>query len=401
MKSEISKYQVLKYLTLLNHQIDSNPNKDLSLFDGDMAKVLYYFYYGNSLNKPDFVQKGGRLLEYVIKEIENGNASYLKNCTLSSGLSGLGLTIEILISEGYVEDNFESLLKRLDTFIFTDALKILKIGYTDFLHAGFGAILYLFYRLDRNPDVEEYLKTLLVVVKKNQVFISNDQAYIPNNFLTEFVSKKGSVSIGLAHGQTGYALILLKFIEKGILVKLTESILHPLLNFIWSLYIPDPEHEESSFPFFFHPDFSENRKFYIKSLRWCYGDLNALHLLYSVNALYPNEKLSQKAYLLGKRVLTTQADPKCCSRHTLLCHGSTGIGYYFKKLYELSGNKEYYEAYKYSINISFRFFDEEFKDKKITEISGGFLDGFVGSSLVLLNAINPDAEYWDKLLLFS
>ena len=74
---------------------------------------------------------------------------------------------------------------------------------------------------------------------------------------------------------------------------------------------------------------------------------------------------------------------------------------YYKRFYEQTGHAHYYENYQFWIGRTVQFLDQEISDEAFLNHAGELLEGFVGSSLVLLSAVSKENYAWDQIFLLS
>lgn len=378
----------------------------VNLSRGHIGKLLYYFYGAHVLNNDDWLTKGYVLLEKVLNTITSKKDQNIFNSTLASGIAGLGFTLEILMKEGFLEQNFDSYLRRIDKFVYEGSIKRIKRGDTDFLHGGVGGFHYLSYRLKKNKAIRRYLEDFVLALDEVAVQYDKDSKYFPNSFML-FEAKPDEVNLGLSHGMTATILVLVNLLEVDILPKLTANLIKQSIRFILK-FQNDDLHDIGTYAYFPNSillgesQYSEsNLQKYKGGLRWCYGDLNITHLLYKASQILDNSKWLEVADKTGESTLEIR-DIKLAKCHgSLFCHGASGIAYYYKYLYRLSKKQRYMQGYDYWISKAMELQENEVKQNYWTDIADYFLEGFVGSSMILMSELDHEATEWENIWLLN
>jgi lantibiotic modifying enzyme len=397
--------RITDHIPSLTALITDNPTPHRNVSRGELGTILYFFYLERATGQEHWGLEAHTRLQKLLKLLTDGSATDMTNPTLASGLAGLGMTLEVLINEGFIADQYHDFLKRLDQYVFEHSLKKIKKGNTDLLHGGTGGFHYLYYRLERNPDVHDYLVQYVRSLPDiTQPF--SEGAFFRNSYVSH-ISLPGEVNLGLSHGMAATILVLLNLYEAGVEEKLTELLIRKYIGFI--IYHKNAGKYESGKHAIFpntvvvnergHSETTEGS--YQGGLRWCYGDMNMTHLLYKAAALLGEPEWFELATETGlaSLAITDAAHARC--HGSLFCHGATGIAHYYDYLARISGLEEYRSGYHYWMNAAFTEFEKEKADGLYIDISAYFLEGSVGSGLVLLNALLDEPGYWEKIWLLS
>lgn len=405
LETKTDRAQVKARLPRLTALIEENPSTYSNVARGELGQVLYYFYLFRIFNDMQFAVKGKDLLNNILRMVTGAKEHQLMNPTLANGLAGLGLVLEVLINEGFIDDAYDAFLCRLDTYIYEASLKKLKNGDTDFLHGATGGFHYLTYRLDKNPDVKAYLSDYVECLF--QITVKRDNgSCLPNTFFKN-VSVPGEVNLGLSHGMAASVLVLINIFEQDIQTSLITYLLNQYILFYLELRSrhPDPEGVRSQFPnsVFLNEERSSSRNEdeYRGGLRWCYGDMNVTHMLYKASKALGNRNWWQIANETGLATLSNKDIVTARCHGSFFCHGATGIAHYYDYLYRISGEAGYQRGFQHWINIAFDIFEKEDKEHPYLEYSGFLLEGSVGSGLVLMASQELEPAYWEKIWLLS
>ncbi len=141
---------------------------DNSLVNGKVGIVIFFYLCSKHLKKVLYGNYAGELLDEVLSEM-----SVKSPVSISTGVAGLGWTIEFLISEGFIEGYSEDILIDLDKSILQ-----YNIGCIDDYSIESGLSGIAFYILSRyaNPNSESlftdgYIKILRTILGSNCKFL--------------------------------------------------------------------------------------------------------------------------------------------------------------------------------------------------------------------------------------
>lgn len=385
--------------------ITENPTPHTNVSRGELGTILYFFYLSRATGEEQWGREAYIRLQKVLQRMMDDSVAEMMNPTLASGLSGLGMALEVLINEGFIADQYEDFLGRLDQYVFEHSLKKIVKGNTDFLHGATGGFHYLYYRLERNARVHDYLVQYVRSLPDiTQPY--SEGAFLRNAYIAH-ISRPGEINLGLSHGMAATILVLLNLYEAGIEKELTELLIRKYIGFITQHknkgeYAPG---KHAIFPNTVivndqgqsEPDGGS----YQGGLRWCYGDMNVAHLLYKASALLAEPQWYNLATETGLASLAITDFTHARCHGSLFCHGATGIAHYYDYLGRISGLDEYRSGYRYWMEAAFTEFEKERAADLYTDISSYFLEGSVGSGLVLMNALLDEPGYWEKIWLLS
>lgn len=402
IKESIWTSQIKERLPKLTKLIEQNPVQEKNVSRGELGVIMYYFYLSRILGDDRLAQQAHIRLEQLLRQLTD---SGLVNATLSSGLAGLGLALEILVNEGFIGDDYDHFLQRIDIYVHENAIKKIEREDTDFLHGGTGGYHYLYYRLDRNPDIREYLSEY---VRKLSVITHAARAgsYLKNTYMWR-PAWPDEINFSLSHGMAASILLLLNLYESEVEQDLAESLVRRYIPFITThkKMVDYQQGKHSFFPNTVVPRDGDFRpaeeSSYLGGLRWCYGDLNAIHFLYKAGLILQEPEWFQLASEAGLATLAMKDIGNAKCHGSLFCHGATGIAHYYDYLRRISGIKDYQAGYDHWMQIAFSEYEKEEEQKLYLDLSGNFLEGAVGSGLVLMNALQGEPGYWEKLWLLS
>ncbi|UHG94939.1 lanthionine synthetase LanC family protein [Spirosoma oryzicola] len=400
----VEKIAIERKLAQLRYQIETSVPKNDTLLSGRIGRMVYYFYLFRYYQDELFGERAVAILEEIVSNIQEKTSPYLLKYPFSFGLSGFGYVMSLLIEEGIIDIDFEDQLVEFDELIYQGALPELAKGNTDYLHGGMGAVLYLTRRL-KNPAVRPYLETMVSIL--DQLAIRDERGLrFPNTHIAR-MNQSDNINLGLAHGLCGILLILMRIHEQGIAQPLIETMVSEGIRYLMSFRTPpDPQQGKySQFPLTIDEnsplDSPENSKEYGARLGWCYGDLNEMMLLYQAGKRMHRPDWTALADDIGAVVIKRHSPRETIIRDSHFCHGTAGVSQYYKRFYDLTGQTVYLEAYRHWIAKTVDFLEEELTSPVYASHAGELLEGFVGSSLVLLSSVSDEDYAWDRIFLLS
>ncbi|GAB4022759.1 lanthionine synthetase C family protein [Spirosoma koreense] len=398
----VDKAAIERKLAQLRYQIESSAPKNDTLLSGRIGRMVYYFYLFRYYQDELFGERGVAILEEVVQHIQDKTAPYLLRYPFSYGLSGFGYAMSLLIEEGIIDIDFDEQLTEFDEIIYQAALPDLSNGNTDYLHGAPGAMLYLSRRLG-NPAVRVYLEEMVTVL--DSLAIRDERGLrFPNTHIAR-LNESDNINFGLAHGLCGILLVLLRVYQQGVARPVIERIVSDGIQYILSYRTkPDPaQNRFSQFPLTIDEtkpwDSPENSKEYNARLGWCYGDLNEMLLFYQAGAILGRPDWVRLADEVGEGVIQRHDPHETIIKDSHLCHGSAGIAQYYKRFYDQTGHQAYADAYQFWLGKTVQYLEKELTDAAYTNHAGELLEGFVGSSLVLLSAVGEENYVWDRIFL--
>lgn len=105
-----------KHITTLNSRLSTlltDNSIPLGLSSGKMGLCIYFYYIGRKYLSKENAKIAEELLDEIFAEIHS-----IKNIDIEHGLSGIGLSINYLIKNNYVQGNENEILKDIDDEIF-------------------------------------------------------------------------------------------------------------------------------------------------------------------------------------------------------------------------------------------------------------------------------------------
>jgi lantibiotic biosynthesis protein len=390
MSHEIAKQKIKKINEIL---VQSKAHSNGLL--GGSVGLLYYFYNASKiLNDNGLLNSAETLLHNVFEDINKGGG-HLQGPLFSNGAAGFAYTVNYLQKNNFIDFDIDETFSELDEYLFDAALLLFEKDKTDYLHGAMGIFHYFSSRV-QTPTVNEYLNKLSKIFC-NKAIVNNEGLWFVNLGLERLT--KNSVDFGLAHGLTGYILLLLEAWHNVDNKLEVEKTIRLAIEYILKHELPTAfdENEYSFFPFTFESDATELSR--INRLAWCYGDLSVVLVLYRAGNIFGDRRYTENADRIGQQVVKRKSVEATFSLDTHFCHGSSGLAQFYKAIYKDTFNHIYYTAYEYWIAETISLVDKEILEKKYGNNPISLLEGWTGVAMVLTDYVSFENMDWGKLLL--
>ena len=179
-KKNMELNKTMKTTALLDKKVfDLKEGYPIGLADGKMGLCIYYYYIGRIFNNTDYKQNAELLIDEVFEQIKMTKGLDIKN-----GLSGIGMGIDHLIDNEYVEGDSNDILTDVDNELFKQICNLDKLKDDD-LFPHLQLIYYFTVRLKKqkkNSENEQLFKEVII----NTINYISDKIY--RNFTDEPVS---------------------------------------------------------------------------------------------------------------------------------------------------------------------------------------------------------------------
>ncbi|MCK8496083.1 hypothetical protein M0L20_29725 [Spirosoma sp. RP8] len=362
-----------------------------SIRDGLLTGKAGYLLLLHSLYKKSNNEKYFICIEKLSLDlINNINSKNSINGSYAEGLIGVFYSMYTIVNNKYCLIN-DSQFETIDEHVYNWTKEKILSSDFDFMYGGMGGLFYLLTRVDCNTVNKIRVKNLI-----NCLNISSIKNLNKIYFINKNKNFDGSqIATGLAHGMLSIPILLLKAIRLGIEAELCHTIIGSIINFYNHLYLERfNKTTDPLFPLYIN-SFDYSKK-YIPKLAWCNGDL-IIGYMY----ILAGEYLNNKDYLnMGLEILKGTVPKKSYEQTGItnieLCHGSSGISFIYKIIYDKTGINSFYESYLYWLEVTYnKIIDKDKYLYKVLENNFSILDGFTGVML----SIDDDLEI--KSLLYN
>jgi lantibiotic biosynthesis protein len=367
-----------------------------SLLNGSLGMILYYFTLYEAFQREEDAAKGNELLEGIFSRLNSGD-SLIMNPSYSKGVSGFLYVLELISKNGFIDIDIREEREDLEEYLYEQALLQIEEDFNDYLHGAFGI---LFYFLERLPDekVERYVRGILQKVFEKAV--QNEEVFWLRNFLDSEDEKK-QINLSLAHGQSGFLLILLQAFQQGIYPeKIYQAVKKGMGLIIKSRQDIDfDEKKYAFFPIRIQEETMEN--LFSHRMAWCYGDLNQLLLLYKSGHAFNEQKYNRMANLMGGCSVLREDEEATMCNDAHFCHGAAGLAQFYRTLYLTSQFPPYLNGYFKWIEKTVDFLKQDLALDAYNGKEGVLLSGLPGIALTLLSFVHDRELQWGKAFLLT
>ncbi|GAB3742793.1 lanthionine synthetase LanC family protein [Spirosoma lituiforme] len=373
-------------------------NINSGLFGGTLGEFVFISEY----NKTNLKISDSNLTYDILSKVldyydNNGLFSY----NLNFGITGLGFIINYLYKNNQCEDYLSSLNEEIVEIIKPFYLNNYKNIDLDYMNGIPGILIYL---IENNlfEMIELYIDNLI-----EENYLENTGGKWSIESLLNENSK--NINVGLSHGIICHLYIFRKIYEKGFMKEKMLTLINKLYIFLLKIKVEPIFNDESYFGSIFQKDGHKINS----RLAWCYGDLSIGFLLLKVAISINNFEIQK----LALDILLFSTKRKTFDNTKILdagfCHGSSGVAYIYKKIYDLTCMVQFNECYKFWINFTINNFNFEDgiggykfyipdKDQKFSWVNNlSLLEGACGVGLVLLNYKFNDISHWDQMLMLD
>lgn len=376
---------------------------DISLLNGLMGQAIFYDNLHDLTNDDVYLDKCHALTEVIISKQFQQEIGY----SFSKGFTGIAWGLNHLSKRQTLNFNGDSFFNSIDEYIYKISYKLLKGGHYDYLHGGMGAALYACSRLP-NEKAQDYLRHFIQYI--DDIKITDENGIKWNDLFTERAPGCGHLpmyNLGLSHGIPSIVNILLKLFKQGLFL---EKI-YPLIDGSLQWIMKQKNKTDGHLSIYPTCSIDSTNSVYAESrLGWCYGDLGLAWMFLKAGDYLKKDIWRNEAMLLITSLLKRKDPLDNPNLDAGFCHGTSGIAYLFKRLYQETSIQDCLNRHYFWIEETFKQakFDDGlagFKTynlfaKKIWERNAGLLEGVTGVGLVLINYIN-DSKEWDECLLLS
>ncbi len=379
--------------------IESPLEEDLGLQSGLTGEAMLLLCYGKDSDNEYFYSAGLSKMEQVFKLIDEG---YFYT-TFCKGLAGICWGTLKMVEHGYLDVDADEFLDELDDFLIRSMLSDVHSGNYDFLHGASGIALYLTHRTKYKYD-----KIAPALIQFLSVLYENAQKGDANSLKWDTIISVDPFMLGsnisLSHGSSSLLVIISKIYQAGIAPELCEKLGDGIYNYIIAQRL-----EETYLPYCF-PSFSKegSPEYYGSRLAWCYGDLGISLSLWIAGENFKRNEWQKIAKEVA--LITTQRRSLNYTQvyDAGFCHGSVGLAYVYRFLYQKTGLVEFNDADLFWMQQTFdharhpegpggyKMYGGTLKDEWLDSYSA--LEGIAGVGLVLAAPLLK-SNFWDEMFL--
>lgn len=132
--------------SVIKHELTRiNASPDPFIQHGLMGICIFLFWYSRHSNHKKFYDLAIKLLERDLNTLSNNH--YLE---FNNGITGIGLALQYLNENGYINENITILLKEIDDHIYKESIKGISIDICGHENTYLDIAIYLLYRINNH-----------------------------------------------------------------------------------------------------------------------------------------------------------------------------------------------------------------------------------------------------------
>jgi hypothetical protein len=309
--------------------------------------------------------------------------------SLFSGVIGIGWTLALLCPQEDAEDEDAGPLDELFLACLADESWTPSFDLSDGL-AGMAV-----YALEGMPRTSASRILVLVVERLARAAVRfpagiawrSDPDWLPAELQSAFV---GEWNLGVAHGVPGVIGALARVAVAEVPAPTRDLARELVRGGVGWLLCQERSGEDEGFPF----ATGRAAKGGAARSAWCYGDPGVAATLMLAGEALGEPSWRREAARIAIRAARRGADTAGV-HDAWLCHGATGLGHVFHRLYRSSGEEELARAARAWFARGLSMLEGEAPG------GVGWLDGAGGAALALLAATGDAGASWDRALLLS
>lgn len=384
-------------LELAAYDYSSYQWKNAGLFDGTAGISIFYYEVYQLTGQTWCLD---RCLSYFEKAYNNLK---MDNFNLSHGCTGVMWLMNYLIVQKVLPQKYQEYLTRFDKSLY-NVIDCYSHN-LDPMHGLLSIANYLFSR--KKAENTESLIKILKSIDRLKIVSPSGIFWQSSSWDPEIGIRK-HINLGYAHGILAILYFLSKYMHNKIEEKLSGQLFREGMKYMLSHY---NNGKESVFPHRIHPD-----KIAVGTrLAYCYGDLGLACGFSAIGKNLNDDGMREIAIHLAKRTSMQVEKENESIRDIGLCHGASGNGYMFYRLYQDLGNPEFLRAANKQFHqllnlrqegmgiIGFSAIDFN-KDTSqfYRRANPGFIEGVAGVGLALIEYVKSKSQAsWDQLLYLS
>lgn len=345
---QFSRQQRITNTLLLNASFIHN----IGLMHGKMGISIFFFHLAGQIKNQIYEDYAGELIDEIYEEI-----SVNTSCDFENGLAGIGLGIEYLTMNGFIEADTDEVLEEFDNRI------IHEITYhapddADILQGISGYIIYFFKRIKNGSKKKSALKRALL---KTVLLL---QKYIDRNIAGINLLWKEPEKFDIAWNYPSVLWVLAELYHAGLYKKETEQIIVKLLSVHNDhLNLPQLHSHRLSFALSIEK---------LKQLEYKnFSDSYLAELSKQLIAEIKREKIKEELE----------------ANSAFLQHGASGVSLIYQQLFLLTQiplfeiESSYWKLFSFELPESDQGYAGFFVDKKNEDKAFGILNGLAGIGL--------------------
>ncbi len=368
MKKEIIETKLKEIDKIVKEEYLNEMN--IGVLSGLSGMALFQFYYSKYLNVNEHADFGAKILEHIIKKLNEGYSTSL----YWNGMAGFGWTIDFLELNHFIDAGSDDLLKDIDDYLFEAMSMALKQGNYDLLHGAIGHANYFFNRFKNTTSKalkEKYKVNLKMFISALEVLSEQEEEKTKWLSVLTYQPIEKGYNLCLSHGISSIVSMLSKLYNEEEFKHSIEALLKGGINYILSFKNAFSE-SFGAFPNWVLQNGKPEGK---GRLAWCYGDLGVGVALFQAAISLNDMNLKKEALTILEQAAKRKAKENTMVEDAGICHGAFGNALIFKRLYKETKKKVFKDAMEFWMSDGLQ--------------KGDFKDGFAG-----YKTWNPDEKEW-------
>lgn len=403
--------RISKILSYINERVlhsDISNFEDESILSGKLSLALYSFLVYKIEDEDNYLLKTQEVLESIFTDISQNKSEIIKNITLADGLVGLGILLNVLLKEEFLDKEYSKQLDVISDSAYENCLAMLKEERFDFFYGAVGLLHYLS-EVNRIDYCNEIIDVLYEYAVENNFLFYND-------FDDPYVE---GINFGVAHGSFAIISICFNLYHKGvkqdkvkeIAIKSTKSLCLFRKDLIGNVGMVRGKLSDYSslFPyniitddkFIFSKQNQSNKYYYTNRLGWCNGDLSRSLIMHKIAILFNNDKILDIATLLSQSTLNRREEDKTAVRNFHMCHGSCGILIMYYNLFKLTNSSIYEKSIDFWKEKTLSFMKQRMDKGVFRDRDLEILTGWLGGAVSLYAVSGKNIEIINNLYLIN
>lgn len=383
-------------LAALNQALATADAGDETLLNGRLGGALYHCYAYQAGGAPAHLAAAEAILAQALHDFNAGK--HYQDMSYGAGAAGLFWLVAHMqqqqLSPGMTPEDWQFLNQRF----FEQASRWIQSGRVDNLYGAIGLLHYLEQTTavcDNRQHIDE-----LVALLAGQAHWDEHGASFPNALLHR---NPATIDLGVAHGLSGMALVLLNIQAKGFVSPHLQPLIEGLLTFVAGTYRPldatNAASQQSGFPVSVVG--AGRAGSFSNRLAWCYGDITQAIVFQKAGQLLDNPAWLALAAQVGASCAPRRTPEATLVHDAAFCHGAAGLAHLYQQLYQLTGTAAYQVLHQQWLAETVTRLEQELAAQQYRGKEWSLLEGLPGIGLVLLSATAPTVSMWSNLLFLS
>ncbi len=396
---EVIKRKIDSIAELYASQIDF-PKGSYGLLSGICGISLFLNEYSKVCGKEKYLFLAESHVESALNDIFNDPMPQGSFC---NGISGVLYLLSYFERQNILKCDISC---DVDDYLYSYLKIEIDNNHYDFLHGALGIAFCFLTRPHHNSYTNKVISETLLFLQSNLIL---DETKRTSKWISKNTKSEVEYNISLSHGMSSIVVFLLKmyqqaecYVKDGLKLMIENTVGYILMQ----------EIDHNKYGSFFPYVAIESSKSISKSrLAWCYGDLGIATTLFQAGYILDRQDWIEKSLEILQFAASWRRDLKDnMVFDACFCHGTSGIGHIFYRMWCNTRIPEFKEAadYWFAETLKMARFEDGLEGFKIWNTlthsydnSYGLLEGVAGIGLALISYANETEPTWDECLLLS